>query len=209
MQIDTLNNVWNQLLEPYTKSQALIDQGFELITRHYSATDRHYHNLHHLYALLQLQLEHSDLIADNENFLLAIFFHDLIYDVKQPDNEEQSAMAAAEYLFQTSYPAADIEGVMNFIRATKTHVNTDAHPDLDYFLDFDLSILGTPADVYAGYAKQIREEYSIYTDEVYNAGRKKVLQHFLDQPSIFKTDDFRAQRETVARQNLLTELQSL
>lgn len=209
MQIDTLNNVWNQLLEPYTKSQALIDQGFELIIQHYSAPHRHYHNVHHLYALLQLQLEHSDLIADNENFLLAIFFHDLIYDVKQADNEEQSAMAAAEYLWQTSYPAADIEGVMHIIRATKTHVNTSGHPDLDYFLDFDLSILGTSADVYAGYAKQIREEYNIYTDDVYNAGRKKVLQHFLDQPSIFKTAEFQEQKETIARQNLQTELISL
>jgi predicted metal-dependent HD superfamily phosphohydrolase len=209
MQKETLQNVWNQLMEPYAKSPSLIEQGFELITTHYSETHRHYHNLQHIYALLQLQLKHSDLIADNENFLLAIFFHDLIYDAKQADNEEKSAMAAIEYLSQTSYPAADIEGVANFIRATKTHTNPDNNPDLDYFLDFDLSVLSAPADSYAVYAKQIREEYNIYTDEIYNAGRKKVLQHFLELPAIYKTAAFREQRETIARQNITTELNTL
>lgn len=209
MYTETLQNLWQQLLEPYTKDQSVIDQGFERIASHYNETHRHYHNLHHVYTLLQLLLENSDLIADNENFLLAIYFHDLIYDVKQSDNEEKSAMAAAEFLFQTSYPAGDIEGIMQLIRATKTHENTGDNPDLDYFLDFDLSILSAPADTYNAYAQQIRQEYSIYADDVYNAGRKKVLQHFLDLPSIYKTELFREKREAIARQNITAELQSL
>ncbi|QHS62819.1 HD domain-containing protein [Chitinophaga agri] len=209
MYTETLQNLWQQLLEPYTKEQSLIDESFEQIVAQYSQPHRHYHTLHHVYTLLQLLLEHSDLIADNENFLLAIYFHDAVYDVKAADNEERSAMAAAEFLFQTTYPAADIEGVMQLIRATKTHENPGNNPDIDYFLDFDLSILSAPADTYNAYAQQIRAEYSIYEDEVYHAGRKKVLQHFLDLPSIYKTDLFRDKREAIARQNITAELQSL
>ncbi|MBW8683932.1 HD domain-containing protein [Chitinophaga rhizophila] len=209
MQKETLQNVWQQLLEPYTKNQAFIDQGFELLSDHYSATHRHYHNLSHIYALLQLQVKHSDLITDNENFLLAIFFHDIIYDIQQVDNEEKSAMAAAEFLFQTDYPANDIETVMHFIRATKSHENTTGNPDLDYFLDFDLSILGAPAEQYQAYAEQIRKEYHIYSDIVYNAGRRNALQHFLNAPAIFKTTAFREQYEAVAIENIRTEMASL
>jgi predicted metal-dependent HD superfamily phosphohydrolase len=204
-----LHTSWLQLLQPHTHDQALMEEGFQMIASHYNEAHRHYHNVHHLHALLQLQQTHADFITDNERLSLAIFFHDIIYDVKQTDNEEQSALAAAAFLQQTRYPAEKTEQVMDFIRATKTHLNTGNDKDLDYFLDFDLSILSAPAADYKAYAQQIRNEYSIYPDELYKPGRKKVLTHFLSLPAIYKTSLFREEREALARQNMQEELTML
>jgi len=206
---DTLHIRWQQLLQPYTPDQGLIEEGFQTIISHYTETHRHYHDLHHLHALLQLQHTYADRIIDNETLSLAIFFHDIIYDVKQTDNEEQSALAAGNFLRQTNYPVGKIAQVMDFIRATKTHLNTSGNTDLDYFLDFDLSILSAPATDYIAYTQQIRKEYSIYPDELYKPGRKKVLAHFLALPAIYKTDLFREQREAFARQNMEEELKTM
>jgi len=209
MLTDTLRTTWLQLLHPYTGNQPLIEEGFQAIISHYTEPHRHYHDLHHLQALLRLQQAYTDRITDNETLSLAIFFHDVIYDVKQADNEEQSALAAAAFLQQTSYPAEKTAQVTDFIRATKTHQNTSGNTDLDYFLDFDLSVLSASAADYSTYAQQIRREYSMYPDELYKPGRKKVLTHFLTLPAIYKTDLFREQREVVARQNMQGELNDL
>lgn len=209
MLTDILHNSWLQLLQPYTSDRALIEEGFKMIVGHYTEAQRHYHNLHHLNALLQLQQTHADIITDNERLSLAIFFHDIVYDVKQPDNEEKSALAAAAFLRRTNYPAEKIGQVMDFIRATSTHINSSSNNDLDYFLDFDLSILSAPAADYTVYAQQIRNEYSIYPDELYKPGRKKVLTHFLSLPAIYKTSLFRKQGEAMARQNMQEELHAL
>ncbi len=55
-------------------------------------------------------------------------------------------------------------------------------------MDADLSILGQDLEIYLGYTREIRKEYSIYPDVLYKPGRKKVLRYFLDLESIFKTD---------------------
>ena len=190
----------------FTDNPAIIEEGYNTIISNYSAAGRHYHSLQHLEALLQLQQQYAPAITDNNTLQLAIFFHDLVYDVKKGDNEEQSALAAIRFLEPLSCPA---EKIAAYIRATKTHQNPHNDGDLDYFLDFDLSILGAPAEAYKAYTAQIRQEYRIYPDMLYKPGRRKVLQHFLDLPFIYKTSIFREKYEAQARVNLQNELREL
>ncbi len=201
-----LQNFWQQLLERYTDNQDLIDEGYQTIDARYSEPHRRYHNLKHVDIMIYLQQVHAHHITDNDTVSFAIFFHDIVYDVKQSDNEELSALAARAFLQRTNFPAERIAQVMAFIRATKTHLNTSNNTDLDYFLDFDLSILGTDDREYFTYAEQIRYEYRMYSDTQYKTGRKKVLAHFLALPAIYKTAIFREEREAIARENLDTEL---
>ena len=56
---------------------------------------------------------------------------------------------------------------------------------------------------------QIRKEYSIYPDFLYNPGRKKALEHFLEHKFIFQTEEFRTQYETKARENIKREIELL
>jgi predicted metal-dependent HD superfamily phosphohydrolase len=59
------------------------------------------------------------------------------------------------------------------------------------------------------YTKQIRAEYAIYPDLLYNLGRKKVLKHFLEMPSIYKTPPFQVLYEAQAKANLGKELAAI
>jgi predicted metal-dependent HD superfamily phosphohydrolase len=109
---------------------------------------------------------------------------------------------------QVSVSSDIIERCKNQILATKSHSkSTDS--DTNYFTDADLSVLGQPWEIYRLYYKNVRKEYAIYPDFIYNPGRKKVIQHFLSMNSIFKTDYFYNQFEKVAKENLLKELSYL
>ncbi|MGE4514074.1 MAG: hypothetical protein AB7E26_09720, partial [Chryseobacterium sp.] len=72
-----------------------------------------------------------------------------------------------------------------------------------------LSILGSESEIYVSYTQKIRKEYSIYPDLLYRPGRKKVLEHFLKSESIFKTEYFKEKYELRARENILSEIESL
>ncbi|MCK7556860.1 hypothetical protein MKQ70_18295 [Chitinophaga sedimenti] len=76
------------------------------------------------------------------------------------------------------YSPAGIRKVSEWIIATKTHGDTAVDSDLSYLLDIDLGILGAPLMSYVEYTRQIRQEYRIFPDLLYNPGRKKVLKHF-------------------------------
>lgn len=201
--------VWESLIGNYTSDPLLVMEGFDTILTHYSEPHRYYHNLDHVQSLLVFMEEYNHLIKDLEALQLAVFFHDIIYDVQRSDNEEQSALAAIEFLQQTSYPAEKTALVADYIRATKTHVNPGGDSDLDCFLDFDLFILSGPERMYEQYAKSIRKEYAVYPDSVYIPGRKKVLQHFLDQPSIYRSAGFKERFDTAAKGNMQRELEKL
>ena len=98
-------------------------------------------------------------------------------------------------------PETTIKAVEAAILATKTHeASTD--PDINFLLDFDLAALGADWGTYQTYAANIRKEYSIYPNEVYKAGRKKVLQHFLALPKIYKTPLFQTLLEARAHHNI-------
>lgn len=205
----TLKTTWTQLLSKYTADESIITAGFDTIVTRYTEAHRYYHTLEHLESLLQLQEKYAAAITDPDTLQFAIFFHDLIYNVKQSDNEEKSATAAADFLQQLPYPATRTTSVTAYIRATKNHQHTNGDTDLDHFLDFDLAILGASAGAYQTYTQQIRKEYAIYPNLLYKPGRRKVLQHFLALPAIYKTAAFREQYEEAARKNLAAELETL
>ena len=98
------------------------------------------------------------------------------------------------------------------IARCKTHIiETSTHdlssdPDTNFFTDADLSVLGQPWDQYEQYTRNVRKEYAMFPDFVYNPGRKKVLDHFLQMDSIFKTSHFKTTYENQARNNLRKEL---
>lgn len=209
MQISELRAPWTQTNFPYTNDLMLINQSYVNVMMAYQEETRHYHNISHLLQLVSLQQAYADRIRDNEVVLFSIFFHDMIYNARYSDNEEKSATAAVTHLRKIGFPADKTAAVNDFIIATKTHINTQNDPDLDYFLDFDLQILGTSPEAYRQYTQQIRQEYSIYPDLLYKPGRKKAMQHFLEMPTIFRTPVFRELYEAQARQNIRAEIDTL
>lgn len=196
------------LISSYTSNEELIESLWSEIETAYTEPHRHYHTLQHLdNLLLQLQVIKHE-IQDWNTCLFTLFYHDAIYDPQQADNEEQSAKLAKERMTQLGLPKAQIDLCEAQILATKTH-HFSTNSDTNYFTDADLSILGQSWENYQTYFHQVRQEYSIYPDAIYQAGRQKVLEHFLAMERIFKTDVFFTQFEIKAKENIKLELLSL
>lgn len=205
---DILQETFLQLLTRHGVTATLAQQWWTEILKHYTSKKRHYHTLTHLQQLLQQLMQVKEQINDWDTVLFALYYHDIIYNTLKQNNEEKSAALAAEKLIAIRYPADKIAVCIAAIRATKAH-QQHALNDINLFTDADLCILGASAEAYTIYYKAIRQEYSIYPDFMYNKGRKKVLQHFIEMERIFKTPHFYNLYETQAKENLQKELETL
>ena len=200
-----LKDIFFELTRRYTDNLPLILTLWNEIDKEYSHSSRHYHTVSHLENVI-FQLEQiSNEIADWDSLLFAIFYHDIVYKSTKSNNEEKSAEIATKRLSEINFPQDKISKCVAMILATKKHLYT-GDSDTDLFTDADLSILGQSWDQYTVYYNQIRKEYSIFPDLIYNAGRKKVLNHFLKMDTIFKSTYFYDKLEVQAKENLLKEL---
>lgn len=203
-----LKATFETLVYNYSGEPSHATELWAAIEKEYSGKKRFYHNLAHLENMLRQLESCRNLIDDWDTTLFALFYHDVIYKATAKDNEEKSAEAAVDVLHKLNFPESRINKCGAMILATKLHT-LDADNDTNLFTDADLSILGSNWDDYLNYCKNVRKEYSIYPDFMYNAGRKKVLQQFLDMENIFKTGFFRGLYEEKARKNLKQEIDLL
>ena len=205
MKKDYLRIIFYKKLSKYSDNTAFINNTFDELFRHYSSDNRQYHNLSHIIKLLNLFEEFKFNLQHEDVVFFAIWFHDAIYSTWRDDNEEKSAFWAAEVLKETSMPLVNIEKVIQYITATKTH-DSNNEMDLNFFLDFDLTILGADDTIYDVYTRQVREEFSLMPSFLYKRGLRKVLNALLDRPQIYKTSVFYNMMESKARENMQREL---
>lgn len=206
--MEKLKTVWTALAAKYCSDAQLHEKLWTEIQNAYAGPGRHYHNFTHIAGLLQLAEEYKILLEDYDLVLYAIFYHDIVYDFKRNDNEEQSAALAVSRLKQLGLPEEKIRRCEKHILATKKHEGSSDH-DTNYMVDFDLASLGESPEVFEKNAQNIRREYAHYPEKEFNEGRRKALQHFLDMDRIFKTDACYARFEAQARKNLAEALRRL
>jgi predicted metal-dependent HD superfamily phosphohydrolase len=203
-----LENTFFDLLKKYTNDESLVREFWSEIEINYSGSKRHYHTLQHLENLLQILTPIKAKINDWDTLLFTLFYHDVIYNATKSDNEEKSAELAVVRIETIGIANSQIEKCRNQILATKKHLpSTDT--DTNHFTDADLSVLGQDWETYSNYYKNVRKEYAVYPSIIYNAGRKKVLKHFLAMDKIYKTDYFYQEFEQKAKENLEQELRLL
>ncbi|WP_027166459.1 hypothetical protein [Mesorhizobium sp. WSM3224] len=196
------------------ENEPLIDEALKSeLAGLYQATDRHYHSLTHIEAMLTLAAEYRHLLHDPEAVEAAIWFHDSVYDSRAKDNEARSAALAENKLAGRTRPAR-LARILAMINATATHQlppfeDENAAGDAALFLDMDLAILGAEPDAFDAYEKAVRREYGWVEEPMWRAGRAAVLKGFLARPHIFHTEPFRRRSEARARENLARSLQAL
>lgn len=187
---------------------------WDIVVQRYSEPQRAYHTMEHISELvehLRLANEHG-CIKDPVAIGFALFFHDIVYDPKAKDNEEQSVAAFSQFCDAAhTFQKSQIDKICDVIIATKDHVRTPVTADSDvlHFLDMDLGILAAPHSRFVEYGRQIRAEYSHLDDCTFVAGRTAVLKHFLGVTPLFKTTFFQHRWETLARKNLEWEINEL
>lgn len=202
----SLQKIYAELLERTGFPKETIDKHWQNLENAYSSKFRHYHNLTHLSEMLDCFETYKKHLQFPNEVLYALFYHDYVYSSTQKDNELKSAEFAIQLLRENI--KVDKQIIFDTILATKEHISTGVE-DEKWLIDFDLKVLAKEPEAYVNYAKQIRKEFSIYPDLLYNPGRKKALKHFLEKEFIYQTDIFRKKFELEARTNMQEEIDHL
>lgn len=172
---------------------------FDRLSAAYAEPHRHYHNAQHINECLE-EFDNVRTLATNPIAVeFAIWFHDAIYNPHATDNEEQSAILAAEF--------NDSAEVRALILATK-HAKVPHDSEAKLLVDVDLAILGKSARFWE-YDAQIRREYAFVPLEIYQEKRAKILEKFLARPALYQLDYFQGRYEEKARANLREAIQRL
>lgn len=155
LSIDTLLDMWNEI-------------------------HRSYHSESHLVDLIHMIFDDKELYTEREFelLLLTALFHDCIYDPERNDNEEKSA----QFLINnTIIVTNDIWKIHQMILDTKEHMVSEFDDFLsEQFISYDMNITTRDIDSLIEWERGIREEYSMYSDEIYKMGRLKFLNSLID-----------------------------
>ncbi len=177
----------------------------------YREPHRRYHGVAHLDRVVTdvAELLSGVAVTDPSVVRAAAFFHDAIYNPRSTSNETDSAALANRELTLLGWSPERIDEVERLILLTRDHALGDGpDPGGDVLVDADLAVLGAPPNVYQAYVSGVRAEYSHVSDEAWRAGRAQVLQHFIDQPRLYRTAAMSV-HERRARSNLGAELATL
>ncbi|OWF40816.1 uncharacterized protein LOC110463289 [Mizuhopecten yessoensis] len=208
---DSVRQRWHDVNKEIGVSEVVAERWWGVVRDLYSDPARHYHTLQHLREMFQ----HFDFAGGHITFCyprlvtLAVFFHDIIYEPKKPDNEERSADKFEEYAAEVNVLSdVDCKKVKDWILLTKSHtaLKGDNSGDEHYFLDIDMAVLGRPVADYDEYANQIRAEYIHVPEEIYRSKRAQILEDFLTRLPLFSTKLFQKQFEDRAKTNLIREI---
>lgn len=203
-----LRHLFSENISKFVDNQWEREMYWREIYHNYTKPKRHYHNLNHVEAVIKEIEIAKEAVKDWFSMLMAIYYHDIIYDSSANDNEEKSAELAELRLNKMGVDAQRTNQIGKLILATKSHQIT-SDLDTNFLLDADLAILGKPPADYKIYTEQIRKEFSQYSEDIYTAARKRVLQHFIKMEHLYKTERFRSKYELQARKNIAGELKLL
>ncbi|GEA06421.1 hypothetical protein KUL42_11820 [Alteromonas sp. KUL42] len=181
---------------------------YESLISAYSEAHRHYHDLSHLQMVLK-QFASVEQLAENKSHVeLALWFHDAVYKLFSTTNEKDSAKWASDFLQASGATKDVVESVAGLIRAT-SHTSAATSNDEKLIVDIDLSVLGQPQKVYEKYSIDVRREYRLVPQFIYNKKRSKILCSFMSKSRIFFFDEFEILLGKQAANNVHNELLSL
>lgn len=173
----------------------------------YREPHRRYHTLDHIAHVLGALDDVRLCLADPDAGEMALWLHDVVYDVHAEGSEARSALWAREALKESGVELHLVGRVADLIMATAPAA-TPIGGDAGYVADADLSILGAPGGQFDRYEQQIREEYAGIPEPVFRARRAAILHGLLERPTIFRTPEFQ-RLEGRARANLARSLAHL
>ncbi len=195
---------WDRLMKVLGNPEHSEEVFRDLVAR-YNKPHRTYHNLEHIVSMLD---EAEFASGGPQTFVLAIWFHDIVYQTRAQNNEEASAEVAKLTAQHLGLSETVAQWIPELIIATK-HTDAPTSYAAQLLVDLDLAILGKSQEEFDAYERAIREEYAWVPEADFRAGRAKILQSFLDRPSIFYTEFFREKYESTARANLARSIKRL
>ena len=198
--LDGLQRSFARLMEGYVVEPARAYPVFDKLVAAYEEPHRTYHTLEHVGEVLRV----AGRLGGSPVVMLAIWFHDAVYDPRASDNEARSMELARNELTALGLDSVTVTKVATLIRATAHGTGESADAETQILLDADLAILGAAPSRYERYAADIRREYAHVLDGEFARGRLAVLRRFLARPAIYY-DPRMSEGEVTARENLTAE----
>ena len=178
------------------------------LSEQYASPARAYHTQEHIAECIAWLDRTRSLAERPAEVEAALWFHDAVYEIGKADNEAQSAELAQRHALDAGIGEDSARRIAALILCT-THAAVPTGRDAQLLVDIDLSILGAAADRYARFERDVRREYAAVPEELYRAGRSKVLSSFLERFAIYETPYFAERLERQARANLAAALDAL
>jgi predicted metal-dependent HD superfamily phosphohydrolase len=206
-----IRNKWAKIfLQSFHKDKLYEEYLFEMIWKYYTEEHRYYHNISHIADCLRKLDEYKFYVDPYEYKLLnieaitlAIWFHDIIYQPAQKNNEERSAELARVVMYNMN-PEIYLKrkDVYDLILLTKHERVNKLNDSAKLLLDIDLSILGSDREKFEVFEMNIREEYAWVPENVYKVERVKIINGFLNLAQVYNTRHFKLNYEMKAFENL-------
>lgn len=207
---------WKNLLARYNTPITLYTPDGDVVAH---SIERKYHNFSHVEegVMALAEIEPDCECASLNSVLLAWFYHDAFYDItsgpsKIINNEQASAELAMQDLINMGWPAEYAGRVYDLVMHTKHNENP---PETDYeanlIVDIDLLPVSIrPIEAFFASTRKVRQEYSVFSDEVWGDNRIKFWKGFLDRKKdrIFRTRHFE-HLNSVTSDNIQKEMFSL
>ncbi len=172
-----------------------LGQFLDIVTR-YREPHRFYHTLAHIAACLRfLARTYPNLHPQKRSVLvMAIIYHDIIYDVKSKTNEAESAAHARIQMSVMGFAKTFVDEVVRLIILTAHHKGDPTDILGSIMIDTDMHVFAEPDAVYARYADDIRKEYEpLAGREAFIAGRRNFLST-VDAENIFVTSEMKTEK---------------
>ena len=147
-------------LRQFSNDRQLQKKLWRELEEKYSAKTRHYHALDHLNDMVKQLVPFIAAFNNWHAIVFAVAYHDAIYNALRSNNEEKSALLAAERLKSIGVPEECVRKCEQLILATKKHKAADYETNL--FTDADLSILGSDTVRNHDYLAALRLSPTIY-----------------------------------------------
>jgi len=188
-----------------------LDPGITNVIYEYSIVpaytkERHYHTLKHIKHMLIYLHDFELTLIERTKLELAIWFHDVVYDSRNKDNEVRSAEKFAGFAKHAGFKQSIFDEIISLILITK-HVDSPRNRLEEIICDCDLKELAT--DNWKKNSENVRKEYAFLSDDEWKEGRSEFLMSMLSKEHIFHTDTYKGILEDAARINIQKELDTL
>lgn len=167
----------------------------------YRETQRYYHTLEHIEHCLRMFDACRDLLQAPDAVELAVWFHDLVFEPGQPDNELRSAELYRD-LARGVQDQALIDHVYGLVMATLHNGFALDGIDVEYIVDIDLSSFGLDWEEFLHDSENLRRENPHLEDSAYYRNQGYFQARLLERPRFFLSDFFYQRYEERARTNL-------
>ena len=163
--------------------QELLDRwsikgNYTMLLDMWNESHRYYHNQNHLLELIDMINERKDQLSQKEyeKLMITALFHDIIYDPKRTDNEEQSVRFFEELCYDVK--REDIQHIKQMILDTKTHETEDQLSKM--FCEMDMSIVESDYEKLLEWENGISKEYESF-GEMYRPARLEFLEKMMNR----------------------------